>query len=124
MANTGPVIKEPILDEGIQNWRASKTGGHPKLEGIQNWRASKTGGHPKLEGIQNWRASKTGGHPKLEGIQSGMRGSRFWNPKRETRNRHENKVHPRLERRNKRNQDCNSFGKREATGMDKKGRTL
>jgi len=104
-------ILESLLETGGQHWASNKG-------------ANIGRGHPKLEGIQNWRASKTGGHPKLEGIQSGMRGSRFWNPKRETRNRHENKVHPRLERRNKRNQDCNSFGKREATGMDKKGRTL
>jgi len=32
MADTGPVIKEPVLDEGIQNWRASKTRGHLKLD--------------------------------------------------------------------------------------------
>jgi len=32
------VTKEPILDEG-----------EPILKGIRNWRASKTGGHPKLD---------------------------------------------------------------------------
>ncbi len=37
MANAGPVINEPLLDKGIQNWMASHTGGHPKLDDGQRF---------------------------------------------------------------------------------------
>lgn len=54
------------------------------------------------------RASKTGGHPKPE------QGQPFLEPTMRKKNIHRTEVYPRVKRRNKRNQDCNSFGKRES----------